>query len=204
MSSRPDSPAARRGPRAGGSDTRAQILVAAREEFADRGYTGATVRSIGARAGVDAAMINHYYGGKAGLFREVIQLPEDPLSGLLAALVGPAEDRGRQLVSFYLGLWERPDFREPFLAILRSAEAEPRGGRMVREYLLTHMLPVLREHVHGPDPTLQMSLAMTHIVGIVVGRHVLRLDPLVQPSVDELADQAGPVVGRYLDGTYLG
>jgi AcrR family transcriptional regulator len=200
--STPPDPARRRGPRSGGGDTRAAILAAAREEFAERGYAAATVRSIGSAAGVDAAMINHYFGTKAGLFQEVIQLPVDPTSGLAEALAGPRQDIGRRLALYFLGLWEQPDFREPIIAVLRSAEAEPSGGRMVREYLLSHVLPQVRGYAVGPDPTRQVALAMSHLVGVAMGRHVLRMDPLATPGVEELADAVGPAVGRYLDGTY--
>lgn len=202
MSQAPGSPARRRGPRTGGSDTRAAILSAAREEFADRGYTGATVRSIGTRAGVDAAMINHYFGGKAGLFQEVIQIPFDPTAGLGGVLAGSREELGRRLTLYVLGVWEQPGFREPVLAILRSTGEEPGGARLLREFALARLMPQVREVTRGSDPTRQVALAMTHLFGIVMGRHALELPPLTTPSLDELADHVAPVIQRYLDGTY--
>ena len=202
MSTTPVSPARRRGPRAGGSDTRAAIVAAAREEFAERGYTGATVRSIGARAGVDAAMINHYFGGKAGLFQEVIHIPFDPAEGLGEVLTGSRKDLGRRLALHVLGVWEQPDFREPVLAIVRSIGEEPSGGRLLREFVLARLMPQVREVTEGPDPTRQVALVMTHLFGIVMGRHVLALPALASPSLNQLADDVGPVIQRYLDGTF--
>src|ERR1700759_1320075 len=67
----------RRGRRPGGANTRAQLLDAARAEFAERGYEGATVRAIADRAGVDPAMVNHFFGGKDGLFPASLDLPRD-------------------------------------------------------------------------------------------------------------------------------
>ncbi len=200
MSTAPASPARRRGPRSGGEDTRAQILVAAREEFADRGYNGATVRSIGSRAGVDAAMINHYFGGKAGLFQEVVHIPFDPTAGLPDVLAGPRAGLGRRLAHYVLGVWEQPDFREPVLAVLRSTGDDP-NGPLLREYALARVMPAIREVTRGPDPTRQVTLVMTHLLGIVLGRHALEMPPLAAASLDELADDVGPAVQRYLDGT---
>ena len=68
----------RRGRRPGGADTRAALLDAARAEFAERGYDGATVRVIAERAGVDPAMVNHWFGGKEALFTAALDLPLDP------------------------------------------------------------------------------------------------------------------------------
>jgi len=127
-------PTRRRGPRPGGGDTREALLVAAREEFAEKGFAAATVRSIGARAGVDPAMISHYFGGKAGLFREVTHIPLDPASGLDAVLAGPREQLGLRLARHILGIWEQPGFRDPVLALVRSALGEPGSQRALREY----------------------------------------------------------------------
>jgi AcrR family transcriptional regulator len=71
-------PERRRGRRPGGADTRTALLDAARVEFAERGYEGATVRRIAERAGVDAAMVNHWFGGKEALFAASIDLPISP------------------------------------------------------------------------------------------------------------------------------
>ncbi|HEY0808417.1 MAG TPA: TetR family transcriptional regulator, partial [Pseudonocardiaceae bacterium] len=81
-------PARRRGRRAGGEDTRAALVTAARAVFAEQGYQGATVRAIAARAGVDAAMVNHWFGGKQGLFAAIVELPFDPAELVERVLVG--------------------------------------------------------------------------------------------------------------------
>jgi AcrR family transcriptional regulator len=192
----------RRGPRAGGTDTQAALLAAAREEFADRGFAAATVRSIAARAHVDPAMINHYFGGKAGLFRQVTQISVDPAEGLPELLAGPRADLGRRLALHVLRIWEEPSFRDPVLAILRSAVADPEGGRLLREYLETQILPLGAAAARGDDPQRQMALAATHVFGVAMARHVIGLEPVRSLTVEQLAEQIGPTVQRYLDGTY--
>jgi AcrR family transcriptional regulator len=53
--------------------TRQRILDAALGEFADKGYAGARVREIADRAGVNAQLISYYFGGKEGLYEELIR-----------------------------------------------------------------------------------------------------------------------------------
>lgn len=192
----------RRGPRPGGTGTQAALLAAAREEFSEKGFAAATVRSIATRAGVDAAMINHYFGGKAGLFREVTQIPVDPAAGLPQVLAGPHEDVGRRLALHVLRIWEDPTFRDPVLAIVRSAMTEPDGGRSLREFVETQLLALTATVARGPDPQRQVTLAATHIVGVVMARHVIGLESVRSASVEQLADEIGPAVQRYIDGTY--
>ena len=71
----------------------AALLDAARAVFAERGYDGATVRAIAERAGVDAAMVNHWFGGKEGLFVAALDLPADPGAVLAEAGLAPPAER---------------------------------------------------------------------------------------------------------------
>ncbi len=202
--------ARRRGPRAGGTDTRAVILAAAREEFAERGFTATTVRGIGARAGVDAAMINHYFGSKALLFREVTQIPVDPVAGLAAALAGPRASLGRRLALFILTTWEDAAFRDPVLAMLRSAAPGGSGAGgsgagglgLMRDYFASQLVPLVAAEARGADPMRQSVLAIAQVMGVIVGRHLIGLPDLRDPGVAELADELAPVVQRYLDGEH--
>ena len=70
----------RAGRRAGASGTRDAIAAAARELFASVGYRRATIRAVASRAGVDPALVMHFYGSKEGLFRAATALPFDPAS----------------------------------------------------------------------------------------------------------------------------
>ncbi|MEK6439743.1 TetR/AcrR family transcriptional regulator [Pseudonocardia sp. T1-2H] len=99
-------PGRRRGRRAGGADTREALLAAARSEFAERGYEGATVRRIADRAGVDAAMVNHWFGGKDALFTASLDLPVDPEAIMAQVLPGDPEQIGERIVAMFLQVWD--------------------------------------------------------------------------------------------------
>ena len=53
--------------------TRERILAAALKEFSAKGFAGARVNVITRRARVNKRMLYHYFGSKAGLFREVLR-----------------------------------------------------------------------------------------------------------------------------------
>ena len=75
----------RRGRRPGAPDTRAAILAAARSRFAEHGYAGTTIRAVATDAGVDAALVHHYFGTKDELFLAALELPVDPRQVLASA-----------------------------------------------------------------------------------------------------------------------
>ncbi len=191
----------RRGPRSG-EDTRGAIVAAAQVEFAERGYAAATVRSIAGRAGVDPAMINHFFNGKEGLYREATHVPVDVADLLGRVLGGPREEAGRRLCEAMLALWEDPVLQPRLLAILRSVVLDPQRARGFREFLTEELLPQLATCARGPDPRQQAALGASQLLGAIWGRYVLELEPFVSLSHDELIDRVAPVVQGHLDGRF--
>src|SRR5438105_2772071 len=95
----------RRGRPAGSPPNRETILAAAREQFSALGYDAATIRGIAGAAGVDAALVHHYYGSKGELFAAALDLPMHPALLLEVVLPGPVEELGERLVRGFLDLW---------------------------------------------------------------------------------------------------
>ena len=168
-------------------------------EFAESGFDSVSVRAIAARAGVNAAMINHYFGGKAGLFREVVALPVDPAAVLAEVVPGPREELGRRLVVGVLAVWEDPETRAALLALYRSGIADPARLRPIREYLAGEVLAGLAGS--GDRGRRDAALLVSHVLGLVMGRYVLELPELCAASVEELADRVGPVLQQYIQTT---
>ncbi len=195
----------RRGPRPGaGTATREAIAAAARLEFAERGFAGATIRSIATRAGVDPALVHHYFGTKQALFREVLALAVAPIQAALPTVLdGPREAAGQRMVRTMLALYDDPGFREPVLAIIRTAMTDRQTAAMAATFLQEAILPRVAPLAVGPEPEARVALAITSLVGTMLGRHVLGLAALQAPAEDLVAE-LGPVVQRYLDGTHKG
>ncbi len=194
----------RTGRRAGDSGTREAILDAARSQFAENGYDGATIRAIAAAAGVDPALVHHYYGTKERLFAAAMQLPFVPSEVITAALAArPGESLGTHLVRSALALWESTEARGSFQAILRSALTSDRAAAMLREFVTEAILQPVASAVSGTDPAsapFRASLIGSQMLGLAMARYVLQFGPVASASADQLATAIGPTIDRYLTG----
>jgi AcrR family transcriptional regulator len=192
-------PAQRRGPGrpAGGGDRRAALLEAARAQFAEKGYGGASVRGIAREAGVDPALVHHYFGSKEQVFVAAMELPFQPAELLPQVLAGDPSGLGERLARLFLGVWENPDFRTPMLGMVRSAFTSEQGATMLREFVGSALLSRVVAAT-GPLDPLRVQAAAAHMVGIVMLRHVVRLEPLASAPQDDIVALVGPTLQRYL------
>lgn len=188
----------RTGRRPGPVSSRQAILDAAREEFTLRGFKGATVRAIAGRAGVDPALIRHFFGGKDGLFRASMEIPGEAFDAVLAVLDGPRDEWGERLVRGYLSLWEDPVTAAPLRATVASALGNEEAMDRFRDHLVSRVLAHMGPRLPQDDPGLRFAAAITHVVGIALGRYLLKAPPLVEHGVDDLVALVGPTVQRYL------
>ena len=196
---------------AGESFTREAIVESARAQFADHGYRGATIRGIAAAAGVDPALVHHYYGTKEALFAAAMRLPVVPSEVLAAALstarVRPAEPGiGAHLVRTALTLWESAEVKDTFLGLLRSGVTNEQASVMLREFFSETILSTMAR-VAGPDglatpaeAEYRAAMVATQMLGLAMTRLVFQLPAVVGASVEELAATVGPAVERYLTG----
>ena len=190
----------RRGRRAGGEDTKAALLAAAREVFVERGFEGATVRSIAARAGVDAAMVNHWFGSKEGLFaKAVLQVPIDPNVLVDRLLDGPPEEVGERIVRNFIAIWDATGGGQ-FAAMVRSITSQEQVAEVLRRFFVQVLLKRLVSHLGAPDAELRATLLASQIFGMGVVRYVVRFEPLASADVDTVVRAIAPTLQRYLTG----
>ena len=192
----------RRGrPRTGeAGDRRAAILRAAAAEFAETGYEGATMRAIAARAGVDSALLHHYFGTKADLFAEAVSFPMRPDREVPRLLEGPREHAGERVVRYVLTAWEDPHVRRRGIAVLRTAIGGRAGSAVLTGFLARELLARVATAIGGDQAPLRASLVASQIVGVLVARYAVRIEPLASADVDELVAWLAPTVQRYLTG----
>lgn len=199
----PESPTSkrRRGrPRGGRGNARERILSAATAEFADAGYDAATIRAIAARAGVDAALVHHYFGTKADLFAATMDSPIRPDVAIRTLLDGPVDTLGERIARFVLESWEEADVRRRGIVLLRSALSNRVTAPVLAGFLARELLERIAEKLGTPDAALRSSLAASQIAGVLVTRYILRLPAMRAASVDELVAWLAPTLQRYLTG----
>lgn len=190
----------RTGRRAGDQGTRAAILAAARRAFGERGFAGATIRAIAAEAGVDPALVLHYYGSKADLFVAAVHLPVNVRDGLATLSETEPDQLGEAMLRTVAGVWEHPDGLAAWLGLLRSAVADERTATMLREFLTSAILAPVAQRLGTPDAPERLSLAASQIVGLGIARYVVRLEPLASAPMDDVVAAVAPTLQRYLTG----
>lgn len=189
----------RSGRRPGSTDTREAILDAARNAFTEAGYRGATIRSIASAAAVDPALVMHFFGNKEALFAEAMRPPFEPAAVLGAALKADPARAGETVAAFFLEAWDSDSQRRSLLGLVRSAVTEEAAAAMIRDGLLRGVETALEEFGAG-QPGLRASLIGAQLIGLAIGRYMVRLQPLVDAPRDELVAAVAPALQRYITG----
>ena len=193
---------ARRQPRAGRrpgpTTTRDAIAEAARSQFAGLGYDRATIRAIAAEAGVDPALVVHFFGSKRDLFAAAMAPPFDPAEVMPRVLTGPRSQLGRRLAEFAVGQLEQPEAQRVITGVVRAAASEPQAAAMVRDLVAERVVSAIAERVPGPDARLRANLVASQVIGLVMARYVIRVEPLASLPREELVRAIAPTLQRYL------
>ena len=188
-----------RGRRPGAPDTRAQVLDAARASFAEKGFRSTTIRAVAATAGVDPALVHHYFGTKDNLFLAALEMPVDPRE-LLAPVVQQGPDgAGERLLRTFLSAWDDPDIQVRLLAVVRSVLDDDGGQLLTEGFIPVVVGPVLAQLV-ADQPEVRIPLVVSQVVGLIVALYVLALPPMALMPADELVARMGPVIQHYLTG----
>ena len=189
---------ARGGRRPGESGTRDAIIAAARESFGSTGYSGTTIRGVASTAGVDPALVHHFFGNKQGLFGAAMELPFDPSVVVAGLLADGMAGLGERIVRTFLAIWDSTPGQGPMLALLRSAVADEQAAASLRAFLSSALMTPLAQAAGSDRPELRANLIAAQMVGLAVARYVIRLEPLTSTGPDHLARVLGPTLDRYL------
>ena len=188
-----------RGRRPAGEDTRGALLDAARVEFTERGYEGATVRAIAQRAGVDAAMVNHWFGSKDGLFVAALEIPVNPDEIIARLLDGPPEQLAERMLRTFLSVWDT-NGGGALAALMRSVASHEEAARMMREFVGRVIFGRVVSTVAPDQPELRAALCGSQIAGLGMLRYVIRLEPLASADHATVVSAIAPNLQRYLTG----
>jgi AcrR family transcriptional regulator len=188
----------------GASDTRERILVSARELFARNGIDKTSIRAIASGAGVDSALVHHYFGTKQQLFAAAIHIPIDPMQVIGPMRETPVEDLGLTLPSLLLPLWDS-ELGSGFIATLRSLLAGNEVS-LVRSFLQEVISKEVGNRVDDPPGSgkIRVQFVASQLVGVVMARYILELEPFKSLPVEQIAETIAPNLQRYLTGELPG
>jgi AcrR family transcriptional regulator len=185
------------GRRPGATQTRDAIAEAARAQFAEAGYERATIRAIAQAAGVDPALVVHFFGAKEDLFRSVTEMPAAISDALTALADGPRETVGRRLAELVVTALENPASRAIVLARIRSASSHPGAAELVRE-TVEDDIGRLAAGLTSDRPELRAALVGIQVVGLAQARYVVGVEPIASISAADLVELLAPPFQRYL------
>jgi len=190
----------RTGRRRGSPDTRAAVLKAAKNEFATKGFDRATMRGIAAVAGVDAALVHHYFGSKDDLFLAAMEIPFDPRAVIPALAEDGVDDLGHRIATTFVTLWDVEENRLPLVAMFRAAMTNEETSTLLRNGLARLVLDTMSQVLDVPDGRMRAQLVVSQLLGLALVRYVLALEPLASMPPADVVAAVGPTLQRYLDG----
>jgi AcrR family transcriptional regulator len=190
----------RRGRPAGSSNTRERILVSARELFARNGISNTSIRAVAAAAGVDSALVHHYFGTKEQLFAAAVDIPIDPMEVIGPLREVPVEELGYRLPSILLPLWDS-EIGAAFIATLRSILAGSEVN-LFRTFIQDVIGVEVGPRVDNPPGSgiIRIQFVASQLVGVIMARYILKLEPFASLPAQQIADTIGPNLQRYLTG----
>ncbi|MGW6128552.1 TetR/AcrR family transcriptional regulator [Cellulomonas sp. NPDC055163] len=195
--------ARRGGRRSGQSGTREAILGSARAQFAEHGFDRATIRGIATAAGVDPALVHHFFGSKDELFAAALELPFDA-AVMPDLLAGDPDGVGERVVRHYLGVWADPVTGPHLQAVFRSVASRPEALHTVRRFVVEQVLEPVAASLGRDRPALRAELLGAQLVGVAFARHVVGLPHLQDLDLEELVALVAPSAQRYLTGDLPG
>jgi AcrR family transcriptional regulator len=184
----------------GASDTRERILVSARELFYRNGIHKTSIRAVAAAAGVDAALVHHYYGTKEQLFAAAVRIPIDPMDVIGPLREVPVEELGYKILSLLLPLWDS-ELGAGFIATLRSILAGSEVN-LFRTFLQDVIAVEVGSRVDNPPGSgiIRIQFVASQLVGVIMARYILELEPFKSLPVEQIAQTIAPNLQRYLTG----
>lgn len=185
---------------AGSSDTRDRILASARELFARNGIANTSIRAVAAAAGVDPALVHHYFGTKEKLFAAAVHIPIDPMDVIGPLREVPVEELGYKLPSMLLPLWDS-EIGARFIATLRSILAGTETN-LFRSFIQDVIAVEVGTRVDNPPGSgvIRIQFVASQLVGVVMARYILELEPFASLPPDRIARTIAPNLQRYLTG----
>ncbi|HEU4362192.1 MAG TPA: TetR family transcriptional regulator [Mycobacterium sp.] len=190
----------RRGRPAGNSDTRDRILASARELFARNGIDRTSIRAVAAGAGVDSALVHHYFGTKQQLFAAAIRIPIDPMTVLIPMRDVPVEELGLALPSVLLPIWDS-ELGAGLIATLRSLLAGA-DVSLARSFLQEIVTAEVAPRVDNPPGTgtIRAQFFASQLMGVVMARYIVQVEPFASLPPEQIVQTIAPNLQRYLTG----
>jgi len=194
------SSAGKRGPRPGGPDTRAEILEAAGRVFSQDGYARGSVRAVAREAGVDPALVRHYFDSKSELFVESMRPPINLAAHAARMAEGDPALVGTRVMRFFVEVWDDPVRGPRIMSLMQAALEHTEVAEFVRHLIVEDVIQTVASAVGAKDPEKAAITAASQVFGLAMLRHAAHIEPLASEPSESIVARYGPIVTRLLRG----
>jgi AcrR family transcriptional regulator len=178
----------------------ARIVAAAREEFAEHGWAGTTIRAVARAADVDPALVYHYFGSKEGLLDAATNPPQKWLENVAKVWTTPIEQLGAALLKLLLASWADDEIGPTLRAIVQTAAHEPSTREKLRRVVEGSLMGVSELGSDERDRLVRSGLISSQMMGFALMRYVWKIEPIASMAEDEAIAAITPNLQRYVDG----
>lgn len=189
-----------RGPKGGRGAVREHILTAARKAFVEHGYDSTTMRGIAREARCDSALVSYYFGSKQLLFRECMNLPEDPAQLVINSLFEGREGAGARLISTALDLYEGQPTKDTMMALMRALMTDVSTNQRFKRYIRNDVIARVSQFSSHPERLAEeIEITMATMYGIATMRYIVELEPIATMPRERLVRQMAPTIQMRVD-----
>ena len=178
----------------------ARIVTAAREEFAEHGWAGTTLRAVARAADVDPALVYHYFGSKEGLLDAATNPPQKWLESVANVWTTPIDQLGAALITLLLASWADDEIGPTLRAILQTAAHEPSTREKLRRIVEGSLMGVSELGSDEHDRLVRSGLISSQMMGFALMRYVWKIEPIASMTDDQAIAAIAPNLQRYVDG----
>ena len=195
-------PASRpRGPRGADADTRADIVRAALALFSAHGYEATSMRAIAKEADVDPSLPRHYFPSKSALFVEALGPIDQVERNVGLGLLASPDHLGETMLGLILDVWDSPESGPRMRILVQSAAGTPEIAGIARSILFERLMLPIAKSVGLEDADARAAAALSQILGLIVARYILQVEPLASASREDLIRRFAPAIQRLITGT---
>ena len=182
----------------------ARILAAARDEFAEQGWAGTTLRAVARAADVDPALVYHYFGSKEGLLDAATNPPQKWLDSIAKVWTTPVDQLGTALITLLLASWADDEIGPTLRAILQTAAHEPSTREKLRRVVEGSLMGVSELGSDERNRLIRSGLISSQMMGFALMRYVWKIEPVASMSDDEVVAAIAPNLQHYVNGDLTG
>ncbi|OMB94262.1 TetR family transcriptional regulator [Mycobacterium colombiense] len=178
----------------------ARIVAAARDEFAEHGWAGTTIRAIARAADVDPALVYHYFGSKEKLLDAATNPPQKWLDNVAKVWGTPVEQLGAAVLSLMLASWQDEEVGPTLHAILQTAAHDATTREKLRRVVAGSLMGAAQLGVDEHERLIRSGLIASQTIGLALMRYVWKIEPIASMTDDEAVAAIGPSLQRYVNG----